>query len=130
LLWAAPFLGLWLLSPAIAWWLSRIIPPRTIHLDRKKKLFLRKLSRRTWRYFEEFVTEEENWLPPDNVQVNPHEVVASRTSPTNIGMALLADLAAYDFGYCTVSRLLDRTEKTFRTLSRIERFSIGMTLVR
>ncbi len=119
---AAPLLGLWMLSPAIAWWLSRIIPPKIVRLTSKQKLFLRKLSRKTWRYFETFVTVEENWLPPDNVQVNPQEVVASRTSPTNIGMALLADLAAYDFGYCTVSRLLDRTEKTFGTLSRIERY--------
>ena len=83
--------------------------------------FLAKLSRRTWRYFEVFVTAEENWLPPDNYQEKPAEGVASRTSPTNIGMALLADLAACDFGYCSAGRLLDRTQKTFGTLARMER---------
>ena len=72
--------------------------------------------------FEVFVTAEENWLPPDNFQEKPADGVASRTSPTNIGMALLADLAAYDFGYCCAGRLLDRTRKTFGTLARMERY--------
>ena len=66
------------------------------------------------------MTEADNWLPPDNVQMNPGEVIASRTSPTNIGMALLADLAAYDFGYISVACLLDRTRKTFGTMSKME----------
>ena len=76
--------------------------------------FCDKLSRRTWRYFEVFVTAEENWLPPDNFQEKPTEGIASRTSPTNIGMALLADLAACDFGYCSAGRLLDRIRQDVR----------------
>jgi len=68
------------------------------------------------------VTAQDHWLPPDNVQQNPSLVVAPRTSPTNIGFALLADLAAHDFGYCSASRLLDRTQKTLGTLSRMERY--------
>src|SRR3954462_1403689 len=80
------------------------------------------LARRTWRYFEEFVTAEDNWLPPDNIQLNPDLVIAPRTSPTNIGMSLLADLAAYDFGYCSIAQLLERTQRTFETLSRMERY--------
>ena len=95
-------------------------PP--VRLSDAAAVFLGKLSRRTWRYFEVFVTAEENWLPPDNFQEHPARAVASRTSPTNIGMALLADLAAYDFGYCSAGRLLDRTQKTFGTLARMERY--------
>jgi cellobiose phosphorylase len=119
---ALPLLGLWIVSPLVAWWLSRPLAPPSIQLTAKQRLFLRKLARKTWRYFETFVTAEENWLPPDNVHVNSGEVVASRTSPTNIGMGLLADLAAYDFGYCSVARLLERTENTFGTLTRMERY--------
>ncbi|MBC7967425.1 MAG: cyclic beta 1-2 glucan synthetase, partial [Fuerstia sp.] len=122
LLVAGPLLGLWFVSPAIAWWLSRPIVPKPVNLTRTQHDFLRRLSRRTWRYFETFVTEEDNWLPPDNVQMNPGNVIASRTSPTNIGMALLADLAAYDFGYISASCLLDRTRKTFGTMSNMERY--------
>ena len=117
-----PMLVLWFFSPGIAWYLSRILRPRLANLTVSQELFLRRMARKTWRYFEKFVTARENWLPPDNVQFSQGEVVSSRTSPTNIGMAFLADLAAYDFGYCSVERLLDRTEKTLATLARMERY--------
>jgi cyclic beta-1,2-glucan synthetase len=117
-----PLTGLWLASPAVAWWLSRPLTPPPIRLSSQQRDFLGMLSRRTWRYFEAFVTAEENWLPPDNFQEHPAPVIASRTSPTNIGLALLANLAACDFGYCTVGRLLERTEQTLDTLGRMERY--------
>ena len=47
-----------------------------------------------WRYFERFVTEETHWLAPDNFQEDPEPVVAMRTSPTNIGLQLLATVSA------------------------------------
>ena len=84
---------------------------------------LHKLARKTWRYFEVYVSSEENWLPPDNFQEQPGPCIASRTSPTNIGMALLANLAAYDFGYCSVAQLLARTQHTLGTMSTLERFN-------
>jgi len=118
---AAPVILLWLASPAIAWWLSRPLAPRAVPLSEAQAAFLGRTARRTWRYFEDLVTSEESWLPPDNVQENPERVVAPRTSPTNIGAALLADLAAFDFGYCALERLLERTRRTFGTLGRMER---------
>ncbi|MHB2016953.1 MAG: GH36-type glycosyl hydrolase domain-containing protein [Candidatus Xenobia bacterium] len=121
LAWAAPLVCGWIISPLVAWGLSRPVQPRAPHLLDSQVRFLRRLARRTWRYFEEHVTVEENWLPPDNVQENP-ERIASRTSPTNIGMALLADLTACDFGYCSASRLLDRVQKTLGTLDRLDRY--------
>ncbi len=118
---SAPFLGLWLASPVIAWWLSRPIPTREPQLSEGQIVFLRKLARRTWGYFETFVTPQENWLPPDNFQEHPALNIASRTSPTNIGVTLLSNLSAYDFGYCSAAQLLQRTEKTLLTMGRLER---------
>lgn len=119
---AAPWLILWFVSPSIAWWLSRPIRVQNFRLQTHQRRFLRTMARRTWRYFEVFVNDESNSLPPDNVHVNPKEFVAHRTSPTNIGMALLADLAATDFGYCSVQRLVTRTRKTFCTLTKLEKY--------
>jgi cyclic beta-1,2-glucan synthetase len=119
---AASLLALWVLSPLGAWWLSRPLGARPVRLSGGQREFLEKLSRRTWRYFETFVTIKDNWLPPDNFQEYPAPVIASRTSPTNIGMAMLANLAAYDFGYVSVGCLLDRTGSTFETLNRLERY--------
>ncbi len=118
---AVPWIAAWIASPLIAWWLSQPIPVPELRLSGGQHRFLEKLSRRTWRYFEAFVTAEENWLPPDNIQQNPELVIAPRTSPTNIGMALVADLAAYDFGYCSAAQLIERTERTLQTMSKLER---------
>ncbi len=118
---AAPFLVLWLLSPVIVYRLNKPVVSKKTVLSEDQKVYLRELSRKTWSFFEVFVNEGDNWLPPDNLQQYPIPVIAHRTSPTNIGMSLLANLSAYDFGYITPATLLDRTQKTFSTLHKLDR---------
>ena len=118
-----PWIGLWIASPAIAWWISMPLKPKSIRWTTDQIDFLGRLARRTWRYFEEFVNEEENWLPPDNIHLQTNPVVASRTSPTNIGMALLSNLAAYDFGYCSSAAFAERTSRTLTTMAKMERYN-------
>ncbi|HTN45667.1 MAG TPA: glucoamylase family protein [Flavipsychrobacter sp.] len=119
---ATAILFLWLIAPAMTWWISRPIHKKPVNLSTQQKLYLHKLARRTWSFFERFVTEDDNWLPPDNYQEAPREALAHRTSPTNIGLSLLANLAAYDFGFITRTTLLERTKNTFNTLKKLERF--------
>src|SRR5690606_10039937 len=84
--------------------------------------FLRMLSRRTWAFFDQFVGPDDHWLPPDNYQEYRVAAIAHRTSPTNMGLALLANLAAYDFGYVAAGRLLERTSNTLNTMAALERY--------
>jgi cellobiose phosphorylase len=116
-----PMLGLWFVAPGLAWWISRSIEPAKHDLSGEQLAFLRLTARRTWHFFETFVTAEEHWLPPDNFQEEPARRVATRTSPTNLGLALLANLAARDFGYLAASGLLRRTQATLATMQRLER---------
>ena len=118
---AMPFLCLWLAAPCIAWWLSRPLPRREAKLSGDQALFLRSVARRTWAFFERFVVAEDHWLPPDNFQENPGPILAHRTSPTNIGLTLLANLSACDFGFIAAGTLLERTANTFHTLAQLER---------
>ncbi|MEN6440013.1 MAG: glucoamylase family protein [Syntrophobacter sp.] len=118
---AVPILFLWFISPAIAWWISRPLIRPEAKLTTGQTRFLRKLSRKTWAFFETFVGPEDNWLPPDNFQEHPSPVIAHRTSPTNMGLALLANLSAYDFGYLSAGQLLERTEKALHTMDGLER---------
>ena len=120
---AAPWLLLWLLAPGLERWLARSPTLEDDHLDAAQRHLLRRAARRTWAFFEEFVGADDNWLPPDNYQEQPIAKVAQRTSPTNIGLALLANLAAYDFGYLGLARLLERTSQTFDTLCQLERYN-------
>jgi cellobiose phosphorylase len=122
LLFSAPILLMWLLSPVIGWWISVPLGRKAPNLSVEQLAFLRRSARRTWRYFSTFVGPKDNWLPPDNFQEYPVAVVASRTSPTNIGMSLLANLAAYDFGYITSGELLRRTSNTLETMEKLERY--------
>ena len=119
---ALPFLLAWFVSPAVVWWVSK--PPASFRtrITTKQKDDLRLLSRKTWAFFEQFIGPEDNWLPPDNFQEFPFPVVAHRTSPTNIGLSLLGNLTAHDFGYLTTAQLMDRTANTFSTLEKLDRY--------
>ncbi len=116
-----PVLLLWLLAPGIAWWLSRPLSRREAKLTVDQLTFLRRIARKNWAYFEQFVIADDNWLPPDNFQEHPGPIIAHRTSPTNIGLALLANVSANDFGYITAGSLIERTTNTFRTMAKLER---------
>lgn len=119
---AAPVLLLWWMAPYIVCRLSLPIPHETTGLDEQQTQYLGSLSRKIWLFFETYVGPAENWLPPDNFQEHPVEVLAHRTSPTNIGLALLANVSAHDFGYIPGSQLVERTHHTFQTMASLERY--------
>ncbi len=124
-LWPAlPFLALWFAGPVLALRLNR--PDRTNEslgkLSRQDHLYLRRIARRTWRYFDDFIGEDTHWLPPDNYQVSYDGGLAMRTSPTNIGLWMLSSLAAQDFGFIRPDDAVDRIERTFDSLDKLERY--------
>ena len=115
-------LVLWFLSPLITWWVSRPLVRNDIKLNDGQILFLRKIARKTWAFFETFVGPDDHWLPPDNYQEHPATVISHRTSPTNMGLALLANLSAYDFGYISAGELIERTADAFHTMEKMQRY--------
>src|SRR5438477_6020269 len=118
---ALPVLALWALAPVVAYELSRPVPLHRQELASDDRRLLRLLARKTWRYFETFAGGDDHGLPPDNFQEVPEPRVAHRTSPTNIGMGLLATLAAHDLGFISTGELVERTERALDTIDRLER---------
>ena len=118
---AVPVLALWFVSPAVAWWMSTPIANHRVALTTDQRVFLGRAARRTWSFFETFVGPDDHWLPPDNYQESP-AVIAHRTSPTNMGLSLLANLAAYDFGYIQAGQLVERTSRALQTMAGLERY--------
>ena len=118
-----PLSLLWLGAPALAQWISR---PRNaeqrLATSDPEVRDLRLTARRTWRYFETFVTATDGMLPPDNFQEDPKPVVAHRTSPTNIGLYLLSTIAARDFGWAGMLETVDQLEATFASMRKLRRF--------
>ncbi|MBP1760227.1 MAG: cellobiose phosphorylase, partial [Firmicutes bacterium] len=110
----------WVVSLWVAYNVSLPIQHKKIDLSPSEQITLRRYSRKIWAFFEEFLCDEDHWLPPDNVQIDPPNGVAHRTSPTNIGLALLANLAARDFGYIPLAKVYTNIEQTLKTLEGLE----------
>jgi cyclic beta-1,2-glucan synthetase len=119
---ASPILAAWFIAPFVAWAISQPGYQKNEELNNEENIYLRNVGRRIWLYFETFVTEAEHWLPPDNYQEEPVERTARRTSPTNIGLALLANVTAWDFGYITITKVVERCANTINTMQRMEKF--------
>jgi cyclic beta-1,2-glucan synthetase len=119
---ALPFIVLWIAAPAVARRISEspVVAGR-VPVSETERRTLRGVARRTWRYFETFVTAADHMLPPDNFQEDPQPVVAHRTSPTNIGLYLLCAVSARDFGWAGTLEIVERLEATLATLQRMQR---------
>ncbi|NME83091.1 glucoamylase family protein [Clostridium sp. SM-530-WT-3G] len=112
---------LWLVSPYIAYAVSCDIPEKKYVINYEQKTYLREISRRIYAYYEDFINEENNYLPPDNYQVRPYKGVAHRTSPTNMGMGIIAEVAAYDLGYITLGEFIDKVDSIITNMSDLKR---------
>ncbi|MGH7822380.1 MAG: glucoamylase family protein, partial [Candidatus Binatia bacterium] len=120
---AAPFIVVWAFSPAIVRAVSEPLrSARAKPLATADRRALRRIARRTWRFFETFVGPDDHALPPDNFQEEPKGEVARRTSPTNLGMYLLSTVVARDFGWLGTLDFVDRLEATLETMKGLERF--------
>ena len=111
----------WLLAPEIAIALSAPLTRAKLVLDPDQRATALRYALQHWRFFDRFATAETHWLIPDNFQETPEPVVASRTSPTNIGLQLLATMSACDLGFLTRDEMLDRLERAFDSLDRMAR---------
>ncbi len=113
---------LWASSAVGTWWVSRPRPARKgAALPLQDQAYLEGIARDTWRFFERCVGPQDNHLPPDNLQITPYDMVAHRTSPTNIGLYLLSVACARAFGWIGTQDLLARVEATLATLATLQR---------
>jgi cyclic beta-1,2-glucan synthetase len=111
---------LWAASPLAAWWTSMPRPQVAAQdLRDKDRLYLHALARDTWRFFERCVGPEDNHLPPDNLQLVPELTLAHRTSPTNVGLYLLAVCCAREFGWISTGEVISRLEATVYSIERL-----------
>lgn len=118
-----PFALAWGVAPVVARQISQSgVAAPLAPLTEAERRRLRLIARRTWRYFETFVTEQENFLPPDNFQETPKPVIANRTSPTNIGLYLLSTVVARDMGWIGQAAALHRMKQTLQTVQRMPRY--------
>ncbi len=122
-IWNVGWAVVWLAAPYAAWAVSRRRKPKTETLQPQDQQYLYLLARKMWRYFEDYSLPVTHYLPPDNIQENPPVEPANRTSPTNIGLALLSTLAAWDFGFITKARMVRYLQRIAGTVDRLEKWN-------
>lgn len=91
-------------------------------LNEKSRERLINYSAKMWSFFDEQCTAKHNFLPPDNIQLSPSRSVASRTSPTNIGLMLLSVLAARDLGFINSEELYGKLDLSLKTVEKLEKY--------
>jgi cyclic beta-1,2-glucan synthetase len=119
---ALPLLLAWLTAPRLAHHLSQTRARAVALLQPLERDRLRRLARRTWYYFEQVLSPDDLWLAPDNLQEAPVAALVHRTSPTNIGMSLLAALSALDLGYLGIRSATTTLHNIVDGLVRLDRF--------
>ncbi|MEO7711606.1 MAG: glucoamylase family protein [Gemmatimonadaceae bacterium] len=109
----------WTLAPEIAGALSAPRVRTELELTAAERARALRYAASHWRYFEQLATADTHWLIPDNLQETPTPLVAARTSPTNIGLQLLATMSAGDLGLITSAEVIDRLERVLATMERL-----------
>ena len=114
---AAPLLGLWMVSRAFSNWLNR--RPRAGHsrLSTEEVQVLRESADRIWRFFHDWSSSSTNWLIPDSVRDDG--AVELRLSPTNLGMLLDARIAAVHLGVMPLAEFAFTTRQTLDQVVRL-----------
>lgn len=75
-----------------------------------------------WRFYESCCTEENNYLPCDNIQLAPVYKQAHRTSPSNIGLMLAGTLCARDFSFIDTGELCRRVSAALSSIEKMEKY--------
>ncbi len=116
---------LWLIAPAIFCYISKEIKPvdKLKQLNNEEKEYLLQIGRKTWQYFKEYINEKSNFLPPDNYQEDRNPKIILRTSPTNIGLSLLAVVSSYDLKYENLEDTINLLEKMLNSIANLPKWN-------
>ena len=114
--------ALWAFAPVMVKWLNEPLKRDIVSFSNNEEAELKDLAYQIWSFYDDYVTKEDNWLPPDNVQMDPPKGVAHRTSPTNIGLYLTCVLAARDFEFIDTPQLIERFEHTLDTIEKMDKW--------
>lgn len=115
----------WIVAPVICWYISKEKHTeeaiKTLNEDEKE--YLKRIGKDTWEYFNKYINEENNYLPPDNYQGDRKEKTVARTSSTNIALGLLAIVSAYDLKYIDLENAIIRLENMLTVISKLTKWN-------
>jgi len=116
---------LWIIAPYIMCCISKEKKEKTKveYLNKKDKEFVLDVGKRTWQFFKDYLTKENNYLIPDNYQEDRKPIVVNRTSSTNIGLSILAVISSYDLGYTTLEETFELVKNIVNTTDELPKWN-------
>ena len=93
------------------------------NLNKGDRKYLIDVAQRTWQFFRDYLTTENNYLIPDNYQEDRKETIVPRTSSTNIGLSMLAVIASYDLGFEDLEPTIDRLVNIIDTVFELPKWN-------
>ena len=113
----------WCGAPFLMFWLGKKFPQDKHSLNEKETAEVRQLAKDTWHFFDSLLTDENNWLIPDNYQLNRENKTDYKTSPTNIGYSMTAVVSAAQLGFISNEEAITRLNHIVDTVSRLEKWN-------
>ena len=123
-----PIIGvLWIITPYIMCKISKIPEKdekaKVQLLNEEDKKYLKEVAQKTWQFFKDYLTPENNYLIPDNYQEDRKEIIVPRTSSTNIGLSMLAVIASYDLGFEDLESTMDRLTNIIKVVYELPKWN-------
>ncbi len=113
----------WCAAPLLMFWLGKKFPLNKKGLNAKETDEVRQLAKDTWHFFDTLITEENNWLIPDNYQKSRETATDYKTSPTNIGYSLTAIVGASEMGFINRKEAENRIGNIIDTVGRLKKWN-------
>ena len=116
---------LWLVMPAIMCYISKEKQSKKPQekLTKQEHDYVLEIAKRTWSFFEDYLTQNNNYLIPDNYQEDRIPLVVPRTSSTNIGLSILSVISAYDLKFIEKECALNLLENIVNTICQLPKWN-------
>ncbi len=114
---------LWIIAP----WIMHDISTERIQGKKKLNLtqeeYIKEVAKKTFMYFKDNLTKENNFLIPDNYQEDRKEKYVDRTSSTNIGLSILSIISGIDLGFIKKDEGIYLIDNVLETIDSLEKWN-------
>lgn len=112
-----------LLAPYVTFVISKDKKLDRKELKETEKEEIKMLAKKTWNFFEENLTSENNFLIPDNYQENREQKKDIKTSSTDIGFSLTSVVSAYSLGFIKREKCMYFLTNIINTVEKLPKWN-------
>ena len=114
---------LFIVIPYIMCKISKITKRSKKQLNETQKKYLLEVAKKTFDFFKDNLTKENNFLIPDNYQEDRKQKYIDRTSSTNIGLSILAVISGIDLKFISMEEGIRYIQKIVETIDSLEKWN-------